>query len=115
MIDQLRGEIEALRAQTRPLEPDSDQRRALGGQALDHALSFLDGLEDAPSLRPATEAFSQRLDPEFPEDGRDPIQLVEMADSALYRAKRNGRNQVCAYRPPPTTEVVRLRPRGKTT
>ena len=51
----------------------------------------------------------------YPEDGRDPIQLVEMADSALYRAKRNGRNQVCAYRPPPTTEVVRLRPRGKTT
>jgi diguanylate cyclase (GGDEF)-like protein len=49
----------------------------------------------------------------YPEDGRDPIQLVEMADSALYRAKRNGRNQVCAYRPPATTEVVRLRPRGK--
>ena len=49
----------------------------------------------------------------YPEDGRDPIQLVEMADSALYRAKRNGRNQVCAYRPPPTTEVVRLRPRSK--
>jgi diguanylate cyclase (GGDEF)-like protein len=47
----------------------------------------------------------------YPEDGRDPIQLVEMADSALYRAKRNGRNQVCAYRPPATTEVVRLRPR----
>jgi len=76
MIDQLRGEIEALRAQTRPLEPDSDQRRALGGQALDHALSFLDGLEDAPSLRPATEAFSQRLDPEFPEGGRDPAAVL---------------------------------------
>jgi len=49
----------------------------------------------------------------YPEDGRDPLQLVEMADSALYRAKRNGRNQVCAYRPPATTEVLRLRPRSK--
>src|SRR5437870_4884884 len=47
----------------------------------------------------------------YPDDGRDPIQLVEMADSALYRAKRNGRNQVCTYRPAATTEVVRLRPR----
>jgi diguanylate cyclase (GGDEF)-like protein len=49
----------------------------------------------------------------YPEDGRDPLQLVEMADSALYRAKRNGRNQVCAYRPPATTEVLRLRARSK--
>ena len=49
----------------------------------------------------------------YPEDGRDPLQLVEMADSALYRAKRNGRNQVCAYRPPAASEVLRLRPRSK--
>lgn len=47
----------------------------------------------------------------FPDDGRDPIQLVEMADSALYRAKRNGRNQVCSYRLEETADVVRLRPR----
>jgi len=34
-----------------------------------------------------------------PDDAKDPIQLVELADSALYRAKNSGRNQTAAYQP----------------
>ena len=85
MIDQLRGEIERLREQARPLEPDSLQRRQLGEQTLGHALNFLDQVEDAPSLRPASEAYAGRFDPEFTDEGRDAAAVLDYVGACIEK------------------------------
>ena len=71
MIEDLRTEIERLRVAAAPLEPNADARRELGRQALEHALTYWDQIETASSNRPWSEVFSQRLDPEFSEEGRE--------------------------------------------
>jgi glutamate/tyrosine decarboxylase-like PLP-dependent enzyme len=85
VIEQLRAEIGRLRETAAPLEPDSGERRALGTQALDHALAFLDQVETAPSLRPATEGFSKHLDPEFTEEGRDAAAVLDYVGECIER------------------------------
>ena len=85
MIDGLPTRIEALRAQTRPLEPNSEERQELGRRALDHALAYLDQVEEAPSNRPWSEVFAQSLEPEFTEEGRDPASVLDYVAECVDR------------------------------
>ena len=83
MIEQLRAEISELRQAAAPLEPDANARRALGEQALDHALAYWDQVETAPSNRPWSEVFSRHLEPEFAEEGRDPATVLDFVGASI--------------------------------
>ena len=76
-------DIDALRAAMRPLELDAAQRQALGEQALAHALAYWDQVESAPSNRPWSEVFSQTLEPEFAEQGRDLGDVLDYVKSCI--------------------------------
>jgi glutamate/tyrosine decarboxylase-like PLP-dependent enzyme len=83
MIDQLRSEIARLRDAAAPLEPGAAERRELGAAALDHALAYWDQVDAAPSNRPWSEVFSQRLDPEFAEEGRDAARVLDYVGACI--------------------------------
>jgi glutamate/tyrosine decarboxylase-like PLP-dependent enzyme len=83
VIERLRAEIAALRDAAAPLEPDAAARRAIGGQALDHAFAYWDQVEGASSNRPWSEVFSQRLDPEFTDEGRDAASVLDYVGACI--------------------------------
>jgi len=85
MIDELVAKIARHRSAASPLEPDSDRRRDIGGLALDHALAYWDQVEEAPSNRPWSEVFSQRLEPEFRDQGRDPASVLDYVAACIDR------------------------------
>lgn len=66
------------------------------------------GFDDGPATHRITISIGVAA---YPDDARDPIELVELADSALYRAKRSGRNRICAYRPSLAVTEALLPPR----
>lgn len=77
MTDDLRLHIETLQAAMQPLEPGGDARAELAQQVVGHALAYLDHVPDALANRDWGEAFAQRLDPEFSEEGRDPAAVLD--------------------------------------
>lgn len=72
MIEELVARIAGYREAARRLEPDSNERQEFGNLSLNQALAYWDQIEDAPSNRPWSDVFAQRLDPEFTDTGRDP-------------------------------------------
>jgi glutamate/tyrosine decarboxylase-like PLP-dependent enzyme len=84
-VTDARGELEALKAAMRPLEPDSNERRRLADKAVDHAMAYLDAIPDAPANNPWSEVFAQRLDPEFAEAGRDPDEVLSYVAQCVDR------------------------------
>jgi diguanylate cyclase (GGDEF)-like protein len=67
----------------------------LPGADLDDALARVDALR---GLTPGGQSFSAGVTAWV--QGSDPAQSVADADAALYRAKRNGRDQVLPFQPP---------------
>ncbi|MES2002165.1 MAG: aminotransferase class V-fold PLP-dependent enzyme [Pseudomonadota bacterium] len=84
-LDRLREAALDLQRRMAPLEPDSGERAELGGQVLDHALRFLDEVEEAPSYHPASEALDRRFDPEFTASGRAVDDVLDFIAATVDR------------------------------
>jgi glutamate/tyrosine decarboxylase-like PLP-dependent enzyme len=85
VIEKLKQRIDELRSLMQPLEPDGGVRQDLGGHVMAHALAYLDQVPDAPSNRPWAEVFSQQLEPEFQEVGRDPGAVLDYIAACVDR------------------------------
>ncbi len=85
MLDTLRTELLELQEASRPLEPDAAERAQLGTLALDHALAYLESVPDAPANSSWGDVFARRLDPEFPEIGRDPADVLDYVSRCVER------------------------------
>ena len=69
--------------ESRPLEPDHDQRLTLGHAAVDFVDTFIAGRADAPAVPgPLDEAVLGRLLQPPPEQGRDVDELFGLIEAA---------------------------------
>jgi len=84
-LEAQREELVALKEAMSPLEPDSADRRALGGQAIDHALAFLDANPDSPANNSWSDVFPQRLEPEFTTGGRGAVEIFDYLAQCVER------------------------------
>ena len=84
-LDELRSELERLRAGATQLEPDAEARRTLGSQTLEHVLAYHDQIGTGSANRPWSEVFAQRLEPEFTEGGRDPARVLDYVAECVDR------------------------------
>ena len=84
-LDSLRDELVQLKAAMRRLEPDSAERQMLGGQALNHALAYLDAIPDAPANNRWSDVFAKLLDPEFTAEGRDSAEVFDYLSECVDR------------------------------
>ncbi|MFL6844243.1 MAG: pyridoxal phosphate-dependent decarboxylase family protein [Allosphingosinicella sp.] len=85
MSEALRAELERLRAEAAPLEPDAEARAAMAGAVFDHAQAFLGDLVEGPANRPWGEAFRPPPGGEFGETSSDLGETLEWLGRAVDR------------------------------
>jgi aromatic-L-amino-acid/L-tryptophan decarboxylase len=85
VIETLRAEVERLRVEAAPLEPDAEARGAMAAAVFEHAQAFLGDLVEGPANRPWEEAFLPPPDGEFGESGVDLAGTLEWLGRAVDR------------------------------
>lgn len=76
MSEAARAELVRLQSESAALEPGAEARAALAAAAFAHADEFLEGLAEGPTYRGRRDFPAQPLDPEFPDSGRPPGEVL---------------------------------------